>query len=667
MATYTDNLNLKKPDETDFVDINDINKNMDAIDDAVSLSEQKIAKLKDDVGNIAGTCYGFCDKDVNSDNMVVSIINGNFSLTKGATIDVLFKNDLYLQIPEKATLNVDNTGAKKVHISSYNYLYSGAWKHGSVIRFVYTGESWRAELPFRADTDNMGVTYLCNDIGPYPTVAATPYCVKKAYDLADTANQKAKQTEKAVNENTIKLEELSNSVNEKFNGVLSGNNITTEITSTIDGYIGYEGYDDILGLQVDYENKIFTRLAGAVDKTAGEDFNNFAMYGGRKRCTVAKDGTIKAFCGDTNYSDVGSSQDGQIMVYQPKFYYKVVPLKMDKITDGLGYHIRKANYYITDTPKAGFKLHPAFYDENGKEIDYILYSAYESAYWDSSLNVWFKDGTMTDTNMDYTRDSLWSLSSKKPISGAVKNLTKDNFELLAHNLGSGWHLETIKAVAANQLLMMIEFGTMNFQDAIGKGVVAFSSNATYNASSLTGSTKDLGNATGQAAKTINEIAGVETEYTEDGKTAVSYRGMENPWGNLYRLVNGLNIWGDGSMLGGQPYVADDYEFNASKHTDNYKPVGFVLPNGTGYISAMGYGSEEYDWLLMPSENKGNSSLPVGDYSDITSNVNDYRAIMHFGAWSNNLAAGVFDCICLYGPNSKSRTLGGRLVYIPTAE
>ena len=158
-------------------------------------------------------------------------------------------------------------------------------------------------------------------------------------------------------------------------------------------------------------------------------------------------------------------------------------------------------------------MKPAFYDENGKEIDYILYYAYESSYWDSSLNVWFKDGTMTDTNIDYTRDSLWSLSGKKPISGAVKNLTKDNFELLAHNLGSGWHLETIKAVAANQLLMMIEFGTMNFQDVIGKGVVAFQSNATYNASSLTGSTKDLGNATGQAAKTINEIAGVETEYT----------------------------------------------------------------------------------------------------------------------------------------------------------
>ena len=35
MATYTDNLNLKKPDKTDFVAIADMNANMDAIDDAV--------------------------------------------------------------------------------------------------------------------------------------------------------------------------------------------------------------------------------------------------------------------------------------------------------------------------------------------------------------------------------------------------------------------------------------------------------------------------------------------------------------------------------------------------------------------------------------------------------------------------------------------------------
>ena len=391
------------------------------------------------------------------------------------------------------------------------------------------------------------------------------------------------------------------------------------------------------------------------------------MYGARKRCTVAKDGTIYAFCGDDDYNDSGSANDGQIMVYQPKFYYKVVPLKIEKIVDGLGYHIRKANYYISDTPHIGFKLHPAFYDENGNELDYILFSAYEGSYWDSSMQTFFKDGTMDDADTDLTKDTICSLSGKKPVSGAVKNLTKDNLELLAQNLGHGWHLEMIKTLAANQLLMMIELGTMNVQNAIGKGVVAFQSNADFNASSLTGSTKELGNATGVAASTRNEIGGEETSYGDDGKVAVSYRGMENPWGNLYRHINGINIWGDGSMLGGQLHIADDFNFNASKHTDNYTPVGFTLPNGAGYISAMGYGSKKFDWLFMASEVEGNSSLPVGDYTETTADDNGYRTVINGGAYYNNFAAGIFDYYCAASATIKNRNFGGRLVYIPTAE
>ena len=41
MAAYTENLNLKKPDKTDFVDIKDINENMDAVDSAITENMQK--------------------------------------------------------------------------------------------------------------------------------------------------------------------------------------------------------------------------------------------------------------------------------------------------------------------------------------------------------------------------------------------------------------------------------------------------------------------------------------------------------------------------------------------------------------------------------------------------------------------------------------------------
>jgi hypothetical protein len=357
---------------------------------------------------------------------------------------------------------------------------------------------------------------------------------------------------------------------------------------------------------------------------------------------------------------------GQVMVYQPAFYYKVVPLVYDKNTESeIGYHLRKANYYVSTKPKTGFKLHPAFYDANGNAVDYILLSAYEGSMYDVSAAEYVNDGTNTDTAIE-TGDLLCSVAGVKPISGLKKNLNKTNLETMAKNRSANWHLENIKATSANQLLMIVELGMMNTQTAIGQGVVSISDNSAYNCSSLTGSTAELGNTTGQATETTNEIAGVETKYTASGKVSVTYRGVENPWGNIWKHINGVNIWGDGTMAGGQPYIADDFSFNESKNSGNYRPVGFTLANTSGYISAMGYGSEEYDWLFMPSEIGGTSALPVGDYLYVTSNLNGYRIALLGGYWYGGGIAGGFYWDCHYGVGFRVRSIGGRLLYVPSA-
>lgn len=432
----------------------------------------------------------------------------------------------------------------------------------------------------------------------------------------------------------------------------------------VKAFVGYTD-DDIVGLCVDFENKTFTRLAGAVGLSQGADFNKFTMYGGRRRCNVLDDGTIVAYYGDENYAEDGSN--GQVMVFQPAFYYKVVPLKLEKNTDsGIGYHLRKANYYVSSKPKTGFKLHPAFYDENGNEIDYILFSADEGSMYDVSAKAYVNDNVDSITYED--GDLLCSVAGKKPISGLRKGIgTKVNLEQMAQNRGSGWHLETIKATSANQLLMMIELGTMGSQTGAGQGVVSISDNSAYNCSSLTGSTADLGNGTGQAKKTTNEIGGTETTYNTSGKVSIAYRGVENFWGNMWKHIQGINIWGDGTMGGGQPYVANDFTFNETKHSDNYEPVGFTLANSNGWISAMGYGSEEFDWLLMPSEKGGTSVLPVGDYLYVTPNLNSSRIVRFGGSWAVDAFAGGFGVACNYGNNGQGRFIGGRLLYVPTAK
>lgn len=443
-----------------------------------------------------------------------------------------------------------------------------------------------------------------------------------------------------------------------------GADLSNEVED-IKAYIGYTD-EDIAGLCVDYENKTFTRLAGAVGLSQGADFDKFTMYDGRKRCNVLDDGTITAYYGDEGYVEDGSN--GQVMVYQPAFYYKVVPLKLGKNTDsGIGYHLRKVNYYVSSKPKTGFKLHPAFYDENGNAINYILFSADEGSMYDVSAGAYVNDNV--DESITYEDgDLLCSVAKKKPISGLRKGIgTKSNLEQMAQNRGSGWHLETIKATSANQLLMIIELGTMNSQTGIGQGIVSITDNKAYNCSSLTGSTAELGNSTGQATETVNEIGGTETTYNVNGKVSVTYRGVENPYGNIFKHIQGVNVWGDGSMCGGQPYVANNFTFNKSKNSDNYEGVGFTLPNANGYINAMGYGKEEYDWLLLPSEIGGTSALPVGDFFYVTSDLNDYRTVLGGGSWNYGSFDGSFFGRCGYNVGSRDRSAGGRLLYVPTAK
>ena len=456
-------------------------------------------------------------------------------------------------------------------------------------------------------------------------------------------------------------------------------NINSSITQTntalsdLKAYVGFTD-GDILGLQCDFEIKAFTRLGAAAGLLPGSDFNAFPMYGQRRRVVVNSDGEIQLDLDPGDITEGDTAYD--VMVYQPKFYYKVVPLKLEKQSGGPGYHIRKANYYISSTPHTGFKLHPLFFDDNGNEVDYVLLSAYEASYlWDRQISTngvlptFFHDGVDSTATLDASA-VLKSLPGVKPISGQYKPMTRANFELLAQRKSSntnGWHLDTIQSVAANQLLMVIEYASFNTQTAIGNGVVSCPNSGNNNCSSLTGSTSSLGNATGAAAKTIYDNAGATTENTENGKVAVSYRGMEDPWGNIRKNVNGVNIWGDGTMGGGQAYICSDFNFNDTKHDDNYRSCGFTVPGASGWISAFGYGNEELDWLFVPSEvngNGANSALPVGDTLYNTDNLNGHYNVHYGGHWSTNLAAGGFVFVNGGVASLKYYYLGGRLLFVP---
>lgn len=445
---------------------------------------------------------------------------------------------------------------------------------------------------------------------------------------------------------------------EDFNAqeILSG-------VTDIRAYLGMIETEDVLGITMDYKNKTCTRIAGAKNLTAGADFDKFSMYGGRKRCNVSDGGTINAYYGDEGYTEDGSN--GQVMVYQPKFYYLVCPLEYDRQETGYGYHLRKANYYVSETQRAGFKLHPAFYDKNGNEVDYILMSAYEGCIYDTSANAYLKNDEQV---MDASKDKFSSIAGARPATGVSQNLTRPNIEQMAKNRGEGWHSLGIKTASMEQLLMIVEMGMMNLQTAIGQGVVNLpwttGSDTTSSYAGATGSTASLGNGTGRATKTTTYEGGKATDYTVDGKTSICYRGVENFWGNIWKFAYGVNIWGNGKMTGGMPYICSDFNYAEGKNTDNYEGAGFTVTKANGYISAMGY-STKYDWLFMASECLGNSSLPVGDYTYITENLNGYRLTLLGGNWNGGSHAGGFYWYLTNGVGYRYRIIGGRLVYVPT--
>ena len=460
-------------------------------------------------------------------------------------------------------------------------------------------------------------------------------------------------------ENASAASNIDELKSENFNSqeILSG-------VADIRAYLGITA-DDIVGIQVDYKNKTFKRLAGAANLTKGSDFDKFTMFGGRKRCNVADDGSIVAWYGDADYKEDGSM--GQVMVYQPKFYYLVCPVEYDPIDTGIGYHLRKANYYVSEKPRAGFRLHPAFYDASGNEIDYFLTSAYEGSIYDASASAYLLNDEQV---MNTGEDKFSSIAGARPASGSSQNLTRPNIEAMAQNRGTNWHGDLIKQVSAEQMLMLIEMGMMNLQTAIAQGIVSLplttGSDTTSSYAAATGSTASLGNGTGRAEKTTTYEGGVAKEYTVDGKTSVCWRGKENFWGNIWKFVYGINIWGNGKMGGGQPYICSDFSFAESKNSGNYEPAGFTVTNANGYISAMGY-STACDWLFIASECLGNSSLPVGDYTYITVNLNGYRIALLGGGWSYGGSAGGFCWRLDYGVGYRGRNFGGRLVYIPTRD
>ncbi len=442
------------------------------------------------------------------------------------------------------------------------------------------------------------------------------------------------------------------------------NALQAEITD-IQSYIGYTDAD-IYGVEVDFKNKKFTRLAGAVGKTPGDAFDGINAFGGRKRCNLTNDGRVAAYYGEAGFSTTGKLTQAvdrnpvgtespdenlefsagtivQVMVEQPKFYYKVVPLELEKIQGGKGFHMRKARYYVSDTMKAGFKLHPAFI-KDGKEKNFIYLSAYEGCTYDTSASAYKLNDAQ---DVDWTNDVLASIANAKPTSGLTQDgATRNGFRTIAAKRGSGWSQQTIQSVAATQILFLVEYASFNIQEKLGAGVTTKADDGATSMTEITGATTTLGNKSGQVINT-------------NGWTVVSYRGEENPFGNIWKWIDGINVY---NMYEGSVYIAD-HGFKDNTNAAPYSDAGITICGSNGYVSAFAY-NEGFDWSFIASEVLGNSLLPVGDYFWQDKEYNAYSVAVLGGHWPVGSYSGLFGLDVYSGSGGRSRAIGGRLLYVP---
>lgn len=381
------------------------------------------------------------------------------------------------------------------------------------------------------------------------------------------------------------------------------------------------GDKDVYGIHWDKVNDVITRVKGAVGLTQA-DFNNIAPWSNMRRCTVNDSGVVTSYYGDPNFVENGSI--GQVMVEIQKFWYR----GFKTLT---GYQ-----FEISPNEKSGFKVHPAFI-KGATVLDRVFMSAYEGSIYDVTAAAYLLADEQVADFTATTGDKLSSISLAKPCSGLTQDLTIVKSRILANNRGTGWQLLDFGVATAIQMLLFIEYASFNSQTEIGLGV-ANKAVGTGNESEITGATSFLGNTSGRQAGT-------------DGLTSVSYRGIENFWGNIYAWVDGINIQNH------VPFIATD-GYQSDKFTDNYEQIGASISLTSGYISDL-IVNENFDFGILGSKTGGSSTTKVPDYQyQATGN----RVARLGGFWVSGLFTGFASWYFDLSSASRDRALSARLCF-----
>lgn len=380
-------------------------------------------------------------------------------------------------------------------------------------------------------------------------------------------------------------------------------------------FFGEPPVPTILGVEWNQSTDSLTRLDDSVGLTAGSNFNDFNPYKLR-RCMVNDDLSINYYIDSDNPNLIGevvntgsyttggtanyTGSHGQVMVEIPKFWWKT-----DEPSTG------QYQWRIAVDEFDGYNVHPAFIT-NGVTKDYIYMSAFEAGL----------DGT-----------KLTSVSGVQP----DVDKTIDTFRTYSQNRGTGWQQQTYWGTHSLQLLYLIEYADFNSQTTIGRGVADYDLYAAGTPLN-TGDTISLGNASGAASGT-------------DGFSSISYRGVENIYGNVPSFIDGLNL-------------KEKEIFVANENFETIQ-VGGLVPSGytsVGFIDLSPSSFSDYVTNInfphfLASAGGGSSTTFIPDRQG----GNTGERISTYGArWSSQDSVGIFNFLAGTSPTYSDFVQGARL-------
>jgi len=227
-------------------------------------------------------------------------------------------------------------------------------------------------------------------------------------------------------------------------------------------------------------------------------------------------------------------------------------------------------------------------------LDYYYVGKYEGVLYDNDISGYLTgDGTVQHAVGD---DKIGSVAGYKPVT----EMTRSDFETMCQRVGTGFHGEDEASYILRLFLFWLTYADGNSQAMVSEGNTKFSSWSYANCIDDNGKSNALGMTDGGQAT----AGGDKSDY------CVMF-GIENPWGNVWTWLNGINIYNVEADSKSYAMVEptnnpDNYVDNAAC-LDTYENVA-ELPLTDNYIKMVGY-------MGLPAE--------VGGGAGATSYFSDY--------------------------------------------